>query len=80
MPVAIFRTQVGALPVDFVLDESMNLMGGRRLSEVGNLVVGARVSRSGSATPAAGDWESALVPAKPGDKGLTLSIDRPHKG
>lgn len=80
MPVAIFRTQVGALPVDFILDESTNMMGGRKLSEVGNLVVGARVSRSGSATPSAGDWESALVPAKAGDKGLSLSIDRPHKG
>lgn len=80
MPVAIFRTQVSALPVEFVLDESMNLMGGQRLSEAGELVVGARVSRTGSATPSAGDWESALVPARPGAKGITLSVDRPYKG
>lgn len=80
MPVAIFRTQVGSLPMDFKLDDSMSLMDNRRLSEVGDLVIGARVSKSGTATPAAGDWESALVPAKPGVSGLKLSIDRPHAG
>lgn len=76
MPVAILRTQVSALPSAFTLDDSMGVMGGARLSQVSELVVGARVSRSGSATPSPGDWESALVKVAPGAENIALNIDR----
>lgn len=80
MPLAIFRTQAGSLPTEFRLDDSMGLSAERKLSQAGEVLVGARVSRSGSATPGQGDWESALVPVKPGASGVQLAIDRPYKG
>lgn len=80
MPLAIFRTQVGSLPTEFRLDDSMGLSADRKLSQAGDVLIGARVSRSGSATPAQGDWESSLVPAKAGVSGVQLAIDRPYKG
>jgi len=80
MPIAIFRTQVGSLPTEFRLDDSMGLSADRKLSQSGEVLIGARVSRSGSATPSQGDWESSLVPAKPGVSDVQLAIDRPYKG
>ena len=72
MPVAIYRTTVSALPAAFRLDDSTLMSPDRKLSQVGSLVVGARVSRSGSATPSEGDWESDLVPAKSGEEAVNL--------
>lgn len=76
MPVAIFRTRVDALPAEFRLDDSMSMVADRRLSQVGDLLLGARVSRSGSATPGAGDWESDLVAARLGAKNVSLVVGR----
>ena len=76
MPVAIFRTRVDALPVEFRLDDSNSMTADRRLSQVGELLIGARVSRSGSATPGVGDWESDLVTARPGAQNVTLVVGR----
>jgi cytochrome c-type biogenesis protein CcmH len=38
------------------------------------LVVGARISKSGSATPQPGDLEGLSAPAKVGDTGITVVI------
>jgi cytochrome c-type biogenesis protein CcmH len=54
-PLAVLRTTVGAWPVTFRLDDSMAMMPSRRLSQFDRVVVEARISRSGQATPAAGD-------------------------
>ena len=43
------------------------------MSEV---VVGARISRSGNALPQPGDLEGTSAPVAPGTSGLELSIDR----
>lgn len=79
MPLAIVRLQVKDLPTSFKLDESMAMAPGMSIGKFPELVVGARVSKSGSATPAAGDWESALLPAKPGASDLKLVVDRPRQ-
>jgi cytochrome c-type biogenesis protein CcmH len=54
-PLAVLRASVGAWPVSFRLDDSMAMIPSRRLSQFDRVVIEARISRSGQATPAAGD-------------------------
>jgi cytochrome c-type biogenesis protein CcmH len=54
-PLAIVRATVGTWPVKFRLDDSTAMMPSRRLSQFDRVVIEARISRSGQATPAAGD-------------------------
>src|SRR2546430_12409152 len=52
---SVLRTTAAAWPVSFHLDDSMAMMPSRRLSQFDKVVVEARISRSGQATPSAGD-------------------------
>jgi cytochrome c-type biogenesis protein CcmH len=54
-PLAVLRVSAGNWPVSFRLDDSMAMLPSRRLSQFQKVVVEARVSRSGQATPATGD-------------------------
>lgn len=54
-PLAVLRTTVGTWPVTFRLDDSMAMVPSRRLSQFEHVVIEARISRSGQATPATGD-------------------------
>lgn len=54
-PLAVLRTSVTTWPVHFRLDDSMAMIPSRRLSQFDRIIVEARISRSGQATPAAGD-------------------------
>jgi cytochrome c-type biogenesis protein CcmH len=75
-PLAVLRKQVKDLPMRFVLDDSMSMMPEARLSTVPMVVVGARVSKSGSATPAAGDLEGMTEPVAPGATNLKIQINK----
>lgn len=79
MPLAILKLRVADLPTDFELNESMAMAPGMSIAAFSDLVIGARVSKSGSATPAAGDWESVPLPVSPGASGLRLVIGQQRR-
>ena len=76
MPVAIVRATKKDLPYTFRLDDSTSMMPSRRLSDVGMVVIVARLSKSGKAMPESGDLEGMSQPVKPGTDGITVVIDR----
>ena len=77
MPLAILRKQVRDLPLDFTLDDSQAMSPAARLSSAGTVVVGARVSKSGSAMPGPGDWQGFSAPVAVGTQGLVVEIAEP---
>ncbi len=78
-PLAVVRAQVKDLPFKFVLDDSMSMTPEAKLSNFPRVVVGARVSKSGSATPSAGDLEGSSDPVAPGVTGLKIRINSTHQ-
>jgi|GEM_PF-3463194 len=57
MPLAIIRKQVSDLPIKYKLDDSMAMTPEMKLSSFTKVVITARISKSGSAMPEAGDIE-----------------------
>lgn len=74
MPLAIVRKQVKDLPATVVLDDTQGMSPQMTLSSVPEVVVVARVSKSGTATAQAGDLEGTSAPLKAGTKAVTISI------
>lgn len=75
MPLAIVKVQVKDLPAKFVLDDAMAMTPNFRLSAFPEVVVGARVSKSGTANPKSGDLEGLSKPVKVGARGIAVTID-----
>ncbi|MGE5162330.1 MAG: c-type cytochrome biogenesis protein CcmI, partial [Betaproteobacteria bacterium] len=76
MPIAITRAQVKDLPLKFTLDDSTSMSADVKISGFQEVIVAARVSKSGSAMPASGDFEGITKPVKVGSSGLAVTIDR----
>ncbi len=76
MPLAVARTTVAALPYRFTLDDSMAMAPGATLSSHAQVVVAARVSKSGNAAPQKGDIEGVSAPVAPGATGVRVVISR----
>lgn len=74
MPLAALRRTVDALPLSFALDDSHVLAAGTRLADTPKLVVGARISASGSATPQPGDLEGMAGAVDPGASGIVIEL------
>jgi cytochrome c-type biogenesis protein CcmH len=76
-PLAVLRTTAAAWPVSFHLDDSMAMIPSRRLSQFDKVVVEARISRSGQATPSSGDlYVTSPVMHPAAGKKLALVINR----
>ena len=75
MPLAVLKKQVRDLPVSFSLDDSMAMAPGMTLSSQPRVVIGARVSRSGSAKPQPGDLQGASAPVANDASGVAVLID-----
>lgn len=74
MPLAILRKQVRDLPLRFTLDDSLAMSPAAKLSGAKQVIVEARVSKSGEARAQAGDLSGQLGPVSPGAAALTLEI------
>jgi cytochrome c-type biogenesis protein CcmH len=75
MPLAVLRKQVKDLPIEFALDDSMAMAPNLKLSGFAEVIVGARISRSGTATPQSGDLQGVSKPIKVGATGVAVVID-----
>ncbi len=76
MPIAILKAQAKDLPLKFTLDDSSAMSPQVKLSGFDQVIVAARISKSGNAMPASGDLEGSTQPVKVGSAGITLTIDR----
>lgn len=75
MPLAVLRRKASELPINFMLDDSTAMSKELRLSGFEQVIVGARISRSGNATPQSGDFTGQSGPLKTGAAGIALLID-----
>jgi cytochrome c-type biogenesis protein CcmH len=76
IPLAILKRSAAELPLSFTLDDSMAMSPELKLSGFANVVVSARVSKSGDAMPQSGDLEGQSPPLAGRSSGIELSIDR----
>jgi cytochrome c-type biogenesis protein CcmH len=75
MPLAVLKKQVRDLPISFSLDDTMAMAPGTTLSSQPRVVVGARISKSGKATPQPGDLQGASAPVPNDATGVAVLID-----
>ena len=78
-PLAMVKRQVGDLPLTVTLDNSMAMVPGMDLTAFPEVVVYARVSKSGTAAAAEGDLVGTSDPVRPAESGtaVAVNIDRP---
>ena len=76
MPLAALRIPAGEWPKEFTLNDAMGMAAGTKLSSANEVVVEARVSRTGNALPQPGDLFGKSGPIKPGTNGLRITIDQ----
>ena len=75
MPLAVLRKQVRDLPLEFGLDDTMAMAPGMRLSDFPRVVVSARITKLGDATPKAGDLQGSSAPVANDAHGVNVVID-----
>ncbi len=79
LPVAVIKRRAAELPLDFVLDERSALNPSLRLSPSMQVVVGARVSRTGQTIPQSGDLQGFAEPVSVGSHGLLIEVSETVK-
>ncbi|WP_295005459.1 c-type cytochrome biogenesis protein CcmI [uncultured Dechloromonas sp.] len=75
MPVAMLRAKADDMPINFTLDDSMAMAPQFKLSTVGQVVVGARISKSGDALARPGDLEGLSSPVSVGGGNVKIVIN-----
>jgi len=77
MPLAIQRLRADQLPITITLDDSMAMMPSMKLSLFPQVVIGARISKSGNAIAQSGDLQTLSKPLAITQKEvIELSIDQ----
>jgi cytochrome c-type biogenesis protein CcmH len=74
MPLAVLRKKVKDLPFEFSLDDSMAMSPAAKLSDAQDVVISARISKTGEALPSSGDLSGQTAAVPVGAKGLKLEI------
>ena len=75
MPLAILRASANALPMTFVLDDRSSMSPERNLSGAKRVIVSARISRTGDATPTPGDLTGSSAVVNVGARGIEIEIN-----
>jgi cytochrome c-type biogenesis protein CcmI len=75
MPLAIVRTTVSALPYAYQLDDSVSVMADLKLSQAGEVVVVARISKTGDAKPQKGDVQGLSGAVTPGSDNVDVELN-----
>lgn len=75
MPLALLRVAVKDLPKSFALDDTMAVAPQFKLSSFSEIVIGARVSKSGNAMPQSGDLQGESKPVQLGRSDVAVTID-----
>lgn len=79
-PVAVARMTASALPVDIRLDDSYAMSPEATISAAEDVVIVARLSRSGGISPQPGDWqgqvEAEVLPPETGNDPVKLVINQ----
>jgi len=77
MPLAIARLTAAQLPASVTLSDAMSMMPNLTISKFGQIVLGARISKSGDASPQKGDYQtvSSALPNSSVEP-IRLTIDR----
>ena len=76
MPLAVVRRRAADLPLKFALDDSMAMSPAMKLSAFPRVVVTARISKSGNATPQAGDLQGTSAPVASSAGAVSITIDK----
>ena len=77
MPLAIQRISVSQLPATITLDDSNGMLPNMKLSDFPQVVIGARISRSGDPIAHSGDWQAISQPVDVTRKEtITMMIDQ----
>jgi cytochrome c-type biogenesis protein CcmH len=79
MPLAVIRARAKDLPLTFTLDDRNAMTQGMTLSSQERVVIGARISKSGNATPQPGDLEGVSEPIVVGRSGIAVVINTETK-
>jgi cytochrome c-type biogenesis protein CcmH len=74
MPLALVRKQVKDLPFEFALDDSLAMSPAAKLSMHTQVIVDARVSKTGQAQPSAGDLTGHSSPIANNATGVVIEI------
>ena len=76
MPRAISVKKVRDLPASFLLTDGMGARPDLKISNVPQLIISARITKSGKAMPESGDLQGFSQKVKPGDKNINIVIDQ----
>jgi cytochrome c-type biogenesis protein CcmH len=75
IPLAVLRMRVADLPAEFTLDDSLAMSPELKLSGFPQVILTARISKSGNAISQPGDLQGVSPPVKVGTRGIVLTID-----
>lgn len=76
MPLAILRLKASDLPATFTLTDDMAMTPTMKMSSFPEVVIEARISKSGQAVPASGDLQGFSDPVKIGNNTIAIVINK----
>lgn len=75
MPLAILRLKASDLPATFTLTDDMAMTPAMRMSSFPEVIIEARISKSGQAVPSSGDLQGFSEPVQLGYNNIAIVID-----